>query len=112
MLEVISTTIERKIVEKIRQSETIPYEISVLIDESMCNSRKENLLIFVKYYDPTDLTTKIAYLSNTIILKAKELLFSRAFKKFWTKISFFFKKSFAWGLMMLKTWLLKISEFT
>ena len=44
MLEAISTIIKRKTVEKIIQSPII----SVLIDESMCNSHKENLLIFVK----------------------------------------------------------------
>ena len=93
MLEAISTIIKRKTVEKIRQSPII----SVLIDESMCNSHKENLLIFVKYYDPNDLTTNIAYLSNTIVDDTKGSTIFKSFQKILDENKIFLPKVFCLG---------------
>ena len=63
MLESINYLIEKEIVSKIGNS---PY-ISLLIDDTTCNSKKENLVIFVKYFDQQKQQTQISYLKNVVI---------------------------------------------
>ena len=63
MIEALNYVVERDTLHKIRNSPLI----SIILDESMCNSQKENLLIMIKYYTKEEKRVKTAYFKNVNI---------------------------------------------
>jgi len=66
-LTAISNKIQKSLHERMRKS---PW-FSAIIDKSVCNSNKENLLIFIKYIDLIERKVKISYLKNIVILSTE-----------------------------------------
>ena len=93
LLSIMSLDIRKTTVDAINRS---PY-VAIIIDESLCNSNKENLIIFIKYLDTKTYTLKISYLENIIIQDKKGQTIFKAVEKSLSNLNIPIQKVYALG---------------